>query len=204
LRIRLLGLAERAGARVLGAYEWGLADKTRKANAALAGIGSTRRILVSDTMLAEYSDDEIEVVMAHELAHHVHGDIWKGIVFESLLIVLGFYLAARGLHTLAAPIGLRHVADVAGLPLLLLAAGAVALVMAPVAHAVSAACGPTPGSASSSVSPSTTGDVARRPSNSKVHSLTRRVNAVPSASTKSSSRSDFRPRAFQSTRRSTE
>src|SRR5262249_34337608 len=90
LHARLLRLAERAGARVLGAYEWGLAEKTKKANAALAGIGATRRILVSDTMLAEYSDDEIEVVLAHELAHHVHGDIWKGIAFESALILAGF------------------------------------------------------------------------------------------------------------------
>ncbi len=137
LRARLLALAERAGARVLGAYEWGLGDKTKKANAALAGLGVTRRILVSDTMLAEYSDEEIEVVLAHELAHHVHGDIWKGIVFESVLIVAGFCLAARVLAMLAAPIGLRDVADIAGLPLLLLAAGAVSLVMVPIAHAMS-------------------------------------------------------------------
>src|SRR5213079_969948 len=127
LRARLLALADRAGARVLGAYEWGLGDKTRKANAALAGIGATRRILVSDTMLAEYSDDEIEVVLAHEMAHHVHGDIWKGILFESGLILAGFYLAARWLSAFAAPVGLRGVDDVAGLPVLLLAAGAVSL-----------------------------------------------------------------------------
>lgn len=139
LRARLLELAERAGARVLGAYEWGLGDKTRKANAALAGIGATRRILVSDTMLVEYSEEEIEVVLAHELAHHVHGDIWKGIVFESALIVAGFFLAARLLEMLSAPLGLRDVTDVAGLPLLLLAAGAVSLVMVPVAHAMSRA-----------------------------------------------------------------
>jgi STE24 endopeptidase len=139
LRARLLALAERAGARVPVAYEWGLGERTKKANAALAGLGSTRRILVSDTMLAEYSDEEIEVVLAHELAHHVHGDIWKGVVFESALILAGVYLAARVLQTLAAPIGLRDVADIAGLPLLLLAAGAVSLVMQPAAHAMSRA-----------------------------------------------------------------
>ncbi len=139
LRARLLALADRAGAHVLGAYEWGLGDKTKKANAALAGLGATRRILVSDTMLAEYSDEEIEVVLAHEIAHHVHGDIWKGILFESALIVAGFYLAARVLQTLAAPIGLRDVADIAGLPLLVLAAGTVSLVMVPIAHAMSRA-----------------------------------------------------------------
>jgi STE24 endopeptidase len=136
---RLLALADRAGARVLGAYEWGLAEKTKKANAALAGIGGTRRILVSDTMLSEYSDDEIEVVLAHEIAHHVHGDIWKSIAFESALVVGGFYAAARALEALASPLGLSGVDDVAGLPVLLIAAGAVSLVMVPLAHAMSRA-----------------------------------------------------------------
>lgn len=139
LRTRLLALADRAGATVLGAYEWGLGADTRKANAALTGLGSTRRILVSDTMLAEYSEDEIEVVLAHELAHHVHGDIWKGLVFESGLILVGFSAAAWALRTFAASAGLESVADVAGLPLLLLAGGAVSLVMLPLAHALSRA-----------------------------------------------------------------
>jgi STE24 endopeptidase len=139
LRARLLALADRAGARVLGAYEWGLAAKTRKANAALAGLGGTRRILVSDTMLADYSEDEIEVVLAHELAHHVHGDIWKGIAFEALLIVAGFYLAARALGGLSQAAGLRDVTDIAGLPVLVLAAGFVSLIMSPVANAMSRA-----------------------------------------------------------------
>ncbi len=139
LRTRLLALADRAGARVLGAYEWGVAGKTRKANAALAGIGATRRILVSDTMLADYSEDEIEVVLAHEMAHHVHGDIWKGIMFQSALMLGGFYVAAQALGRLSGPIGLRGADDIAGLPLLLLALGAVSLVMMPLAHAISRA-----------------------------------------------------------------
>ena len=139
LRSRLLGLAERAGARVVGAYEWGLAEKTKKANAALAGLGGTRRILVSDTMLAEYSDEEIEVVLAHELAHHVHGDIWKGLMFESALILTGFYFAARALALALGPLGLVGPPDVAGLPVLMLAAGAVSLLMVPAAHAMSRA-----------------------------------------------------------------
>src|SRR5712691_8863374 len=136
---RLMALAERAGARVVGAYEWGLGDKTKKANAALTGIGGTRRILISDTMLAEYSEEEIEVVLAHELAHHVHHDIWKGVVFESVLTLAGFFLASRLLAALAGFLGLRGVSDIAGLPLLLLAAGAVSIVMVPVAHAMSRA-----------------------------------------------------------------
>ena len=137
LRARLLALAERAGARVVGAYEWGLSAKTKKANAALAGLGRTRRILVSDTMLSEYSDEEIEVVLAHELGHHVHADIWKGIVFETVLIFGGFYLAEQALIVGGPPLGLAGSADVAGLPLLLLAAGALSIVMVPLALALS-------------------------------------------------------------------
>ena len=139
LRSRLLALADRAGARVLGAYEWGLAEKTKKANAALTGIGGTRRILVSDTMLAAYSEEEIEVVLAHELAHHVHGDIWKGIALQSSLILAGFYVAARMLAALAARFALDGPGDIAGLPLLLLSAGAVSLATVPLAHAWSRA-----------------------------------------------------------------
>jgi len=139
LRVRLLGLADRAGATVLGAYEWGLGEKTRKANAALTGLGTTRRILISDTMLAEYTDDEIEVVLAHELAHHVHGDLWKGILFESALILAGLYLAARVLEQLAPSLGFRGSADVAGMPLLVLTTGVVSFVMLPLAHAMSRA-----------------------------------------------------------------
>ena len=137
LRARLMALADRASARVLGVYEWGLAAKTRKANAALTGIAGTRRILVSDTMLADYSDDEIEVVLAHELAHHVHGDIWKGLIFESALILGGFFASARVLRAWVGWFGLRGPDDIAGLPLLLLTAGAVGLVMVPAAHAMS-------------------------------------------------------------------
>jgi STE24 endopeptidase len=90
-------------------------------------------------MLAQYSDEEIEVVLAHELAHHVHGDIWKGLVFESGLVFAGFYLAAHALAGMREWLGLRDVADPAGLPLLLLAAGGVSLVMMPAAHAMSRA-----------------------------------------------------------------
>jgi STE24 endopeptidase len=139
LRARLVALAERAGARVVGAYEWRVSDRTRKANAALTGLGRTRRIIVSDTLLAEYSDDEIEVILAHELAHHVHRDIWKGIAYETALTFAAFCLAQRALVAFAPAIGLEGPADPAGLPLLLLAGGALSLVVLPAVNAISRA-----------------------------------------------------------------
>jgi STE24 endopeptidase len=137
LAARLVALAGRAGAPVVGVYEWQLSDRTRKANAALTGIGRTRRILLSDTLLTEHSDDEIEVVLAHELAHHVHYDIWKGIALEAGLLVLGFYLADRVLEASIGRFGIAAKDDIAGLPLLLLAGGAVSLLLLPVTNAVS-------------------------------------------------------------------
>jgi Zn-dependent protease with chaperone function len=134
---RLVALAERAGARVLGVFEWRLSDRTRKANAALTGIGRTRRILLSDTLLAVHSDDEIEVVLAHELAHHVHHDIWKSIALEAFLMTLGFYVADRVLTAAVGQFGVLAKDDVAALPVLVLAAGAVSLALLPLANAVS-------------------------------------------------------------------
>ena len=135
LRSRIESLSQRAGVSVLGVYEWGLGDKTRRANAALVGTGRSRRILLSDTLLAHYTDDEIEVILAHELGHHAHRDIRNGLVLESLLIVLACAVAAGALHILWRPLQLAGPTDVAGLPVLLLAAGVVSLLTTPALNA---------------------------------------------------------------------
>jgi STE24 endopeptidase len=137
LRTRLLSISERAGIPVLGVYEWGLGGKTRRANAALVGTGATRRIIVSDTLLAEYSDDEIEVILAHEIGHHVHRDILVALVAEAALLVAGFYAASRALDAWWQRLGFQGPADIAALPLLLLAGGAVTMAATPLANALS-------------------------------------------------------------------
>ncbi len=139
LRERLVALADRAGARVLGVFEWRLGDRTRKANAALTGIGRTRRIILSDTLLADHSDDEIEVILAHELAHHVHGDIWRGIALEAGLLTLGFFLADRVLTAFVGRFGITAKWDPAALPLLMLTGGFVSIALKPLANALSRA-----------------------------------------------------------------
>jgi STE24 endopeptidase len=134
---RLLSLASRANTNIVGVFEWRLSDHTRKANAALAGLGRTRRILLSDTLLADYSDDEIEVVLAHELAHHVHHDLWRAVALQSVLLFGGFFLAHVALTTLERPLGLGGLSDPAGLPLLMLVGGLFSFVFVPVANAFS-------------------------------------------------------------------
>jgi STE24 endopeptidase len=139
LRDRLTALASKAGTRIMGVYEWTLSDRTKKANAALTGMGHTRRILLSDTLLAEYSDDEIEVILAHELAHHVHKDIWMTVLVDGALTFAGFFAAHLGLRIAVPTFGLDGIADPAGIPILLLSAGVVGVCVKPLLNAVSRA-----------------------------------------------------------------
>jgi STE24 endopeptidase len=137
LHRRLVKLARDAGTAVLGVYGWTLSDSTRKANAALVGIGQTRCILLSDTLLTNYSDDEVEVVLAHELAHHVHGDIWRGLGFSTILTFASFCVAALVLRVAGPHVGVSDPSDVAGLPLVVLVVGALSLAVLPLANAQS-------------------------------------------------------------------
>lgn len=138
LKERLLRLSEKAGTRVRGIYEWKLSEKSKKANAALTGLGHTRRILLADTLLTDYSHDEIEAVLAHELGHHVHRHILKGLLVEAVIALIGFAAAgwALGLAVQLMPqlIGIHDFAD---MPLLLLVAGALSLLLAPFLNAYS-------------------------------------------------------------------
>ncbi|HEX6974020.1 MAG TPA: M48 family metalloprotease, partial [Vicinamibacterales bacterium] len=137
LRDRLVELSKRAGVPVLGVYEWALGEKTRRANAALVGTGATRRIIISDTLLSEYSDDEIEVILAHELAHHVHRDIRTGLMVEFALLLASFFVASVTLAMLWRGLGLVSPSDVAGLPLVLFAGGATMVAATPFVNALS-------------------------------------------------------------------
>src|SRR5688572_17933737 len=137
LRDRLTALARKAGTRIMGVYEWTLSDRTKKANAALTGMGNTRRILLSDTLLSEYSDDEIEVILAHELAHHVHRDIWTSVLFDMALTFAGFFAAHVALQWAVPFFGLHGIADPAGIPILLLTGGTIGLCVKPLLNAVS-------------------------------------------------------------------
>jgi STE24 endopeptidase len=121
LKSRLVRLGERAGTRVRGVYKWHLSEKSKKANAALTGLGSTRRIILADTLLDNYSPDEIEAVLAHELGHHVHKHILKSIGIQAGVTFVGFWAANWALHY---AVDRWHmfdaISDFADLPLLIL------------------------------------------------------------------------------------
>jgi STE24 endopeptidase len=134
---RLKRLAEKAGTRVRGVYRIDMSRRTKAANAALTGLGNTRRILLGDTLLDEFEAEEIETVMAHEFAHHAHNDIPIGILVGSGLTLGGLYLASLGLRWGVQAFGFQGVADVAAFPLLVLVMGLYGLVTMPLQNAYS-------------------------------------------------------------------
>jgi STE24 endopeptidase len=137
---RLLALAKRAHTRVRGVFTMHMSSKTTAANAALMGLGNTRRIVLGDTMLDRYTPDEIEVVLAHELGHHVHHDIWKMIVSQSVLTLGGLYLINLALHW---AVDVEHyylsLTDVATMPFVLILTGLFGLIVMPIGNWLSRA-----------------------------------------------------------------
>ena len=132
---RLTRLAENAGTRVKGVYAFDLSSKTVAANAALMGLGSTRRIVLGDTLINSFSTDEIETVLAHELGHHVHKDLLLGILVQSVLTLFGFWLANLVMRWGIATFGYTGLTDPATLPLLIIALSIFGLVTMPLGNA---------------------------------------------------------------------
>ncbi|NWG35666.1 MAG: M48 family metallopeptidase [Chloroflexi bacterium] len=134
---RLMALAQRANTKVRGVFKFDMSRRTKSANAALTGIGNTRRIVLGDTLINEFSADEIETVLAHELGHHVHRDIPLLIVTGALLTTVGLYLASLGLKWAIGYFGFSGVADVAAFPALMIILGAYGLITMPLENAIS-------------------------------------------------------------------
>jgi STE24 endopeptidase len=137
LRRRLVVLSERAGTRVRGVYRWKLSEKSKKANAALTGLGATRRIILADTLLDNYTPEEIEAVLAHELGHHVRRHILKSILVQATITLLGFWAADWTLHYAVDQRRFEELSDFANLPLLALVSVVLSLLLMPVLNAYS-------------------------------------------------------------------
>jgi len=128
---RLRMLTQKAGLTLKEIMVVDFSAKTKTANAALMGLGKTRRIMLSDTLLEHFSEDEVEVVLAHELGHHHLGHFWKGLVLQGGMLVLGFYLVHLALNRLYPPLGFGAPHQIGTLPLLMLIFLALSTVLLP-------------------------------------------------------------------------
>jgi len=115
---KLKKLAKKAKADISDVCVVELSSKGTEANAALMGMGATRRIALSDTLLEDYTPEEIEVIVAHELGHHKNKDTMYVFLYQSVVMLVSFWLTHIVTGALAEPLGFNGLADVAALPLL--------------------------------------------------------------------------------------
>jgi STE24 endopeptidase len=137
LEERLLNLAKRANTKVKGVFKFDMSKRTKAANAALTGIGNTRRIILGDTLINEFTLDEIETVLAHELGHQVHKDIPFLIAFGTVSTTLSLFIASLVLNSAVSYFSFTSAADVAAFPALMLILGVYGLLTSPLDNAIS-------------------------------------------------------------------
>ena len=137
LQKRLINLAEKSDTKVTGVFKFDMSRRTKSANAGLTGLGNTRRIILGDTLLDEFSSDEIETILAHELGHQINHDIPLGMLFQSFLTLGGLYLTSLGISWGIARFNFRSISDIAALPLFGLFLGAFGLFTMPLSNGFS-------------------------------------------------------------------
>ena len=136
LRQRILNLANKMAIKILDVYQIDFSKKTTKANAALVGLGKSKRVILTDTLQGKFTPDEIEVILAHEFAHYRLRHIIKTLVLNAITIMLVFYLFFRYAGLVFDRFNLNP-ADIAGLSIWLFCFMLLQLVLTPFLNTLS-------------------------------------------------------------------
>jgi Zn-dependent protease with chaperone function len=141
LEQRIERLAARAGIPDSRIYEVRKSEETKLVNGYVTGFGSTKRIVLWDTLVDRLRPDEVEFVVGHEIGHFVLRHTLTVIVGATLLVTLSLWIVHRVAGWLITRFGRRfgfgRLDDVASLPLLALVGGGVMLAASPAALALS-------------------------------------------------------------------
>src|SRR4030095_8821310 len=137
LKKKLLELCRKTGFKVKGVFTFDMSKTTKKANAAFTGLGKTRRIIIGDTLLSGFNDDEIETVFAHELGHYKKGHIKKNIFISLFGTFGGLFIISKIYIWLLPFTGVQHPGEIGALPLLALIATTIGFLTSPITSAIS-------------------------------------------------------------------
>jgi STE24 endopeptidase len=137
IRDTIMRLVDKEGIRIKGIFSFNLSKDTKKANAGFTGIGGSRRIILSDTLMEKFTPAEIGVVFAHEMGHYTMRHITKGILIGAAVIFLSFFLCGELYRATLGYFGNARVYDLAAIPILLFYLTLVGLVSMPLMNAIS-------------------------------------------------------------------
>jgi STE24 endopeptidase len=93
-RADVLALAREAGVDVGQVYEVDASRRTTASNAYVTGLGRTKRVVLYDNLLKDFSRDEVRLVVAHELGHVHYRDVPRGLLYVALVAPAALYAAA--------------------------------------------------------------------------------------------------------------
>jgi len=137
LKTRISNLAKVAGIKVENVFSFDMSKNTKKANAAFTGLGKTKRIILGDTLLNDYSKDEIETVIAHELGHYKHKHIIKNLIFGTVSSFLTFFVISILYKNSLSWFDFESIIQIAAFPLLSLWAMIIGLIQSPIGNILS-------------------------------------------------------------------
>src|SRR5919109_1442857 len=140
LRSEVLALARRADVKVGEVYRVDASRRTTEVNAYVNGIGPTKRVVLYDNLIDDFPPDQVRQVVAHELGHQKHRDIYRGLLWLALVAPAGVYLAQRLAETFGSREGLGDPARKPGpaaLPAIALAVSLVSLALGSASNVVS-------------------------------------------------------------------
>lgn len=137
LKERIETLASQTGLKLKSIFKFNMSKNTKKANAAFTGLGKTKRILLGDTLLDSYSNDEIETVIAHEMGHYKYKHILKNIIFGTVSSFLTLYLISVLYSVSLEWFGFYDISQIAALPLLSLWAMVIGIIQTPLSSSIS-------------------------------------------------------------------
>lgn len=134
---KIMALCRTAGVAVSGIFTFDMSKNTKKANAAFTGIGKSKRIILGDTLLEQFTEDEIEAVFAHELGHYTMNHVWIMMGVGTASTFLGLFLTSLAYEASIGWFGFGGIDTIAALPLLGLWLGVYSLVTSPLNNMLS-------------------------------------------------------------------
>lgn len=134
IKNKILSICEIAGVKIKGIYVFDMSKNTKKANAAFTGIGKSKRIILGDTLIDKFNEDEIQSVFAHEVGHYKHKHIYKIMILSTLLTFAGLYMTAILYENSLDIFGFKHIYELSALPLITLFISAYGLVTTPISN----------------------------------------------------------------------
>ncbi len=137
LKERVIRLASDVKMKVENVFQFDMSKNTKKANAAFTGLGKTKRIILGDTLLESYTEDEIETVLAHEFGHYKHKHIIKNLIIGTISSFITFFFIAK-LYELSLPwVGFSEITQISALPILSVWAMLIGLITTPLGNVIS-------------------------------------------------------------------